>query len=175
MGSFYGNVTLLDTDLDTIRAAVDVPAFVAAIGGDVVVFSASDDEGSPPASASQLSATSGGRAISALVHDDDILFLEVFDDGALTFQGAVPDPAEVFGEGEPGEPIDAAALVGAVGRGDVSAVATALATDVVFATELHHSLCEALSIPTAAVGWGHRYLEQAGDSYDGPPLTDLGG
>ena len=172
MGSFYGNVTLVGTDLDQVVPHVAGPALGFADGDCVVVFAAEDDEGGPQ-SGGRMSAALGCTAFSVGVHDDDILFFEVHRAGELVLTGAVPDPAEVFDAGEPGPRVDPDALIAAVGRGDPQRVRTALEVDVVFATDRHVSLCEALGLPTSAAGWGYRYLEREADAYDGPVLTTL--
>jgi len=173
MGSFYGNVTLLDTDLDAVAATIDRSAFAAADLGAVVVFLESDDEGTPPPSAGPLSAALGRVAVAVMVHDDDLLFVEVHHDGDLIFTGAIPDPSLVFDDGDPGEPFDPAAVVGALGRGDVARVAAIATADHVFASDCHQQLFEALGLPTLGVGWGYRYLVADPDGYDGPELTRL--
>ena len=68
---------------------------------------------------------------------------------------------------------DPAALVAAVGRGDVAAVAAALDVDFVFAEERHAALLGALGLPTGVAGWGYRYLRQDSAEYDGPQLHTI--
>jgi len=178
MGNFYVNVTLVDVRADEVRRQAPRPSFVAFDGADAVVFAAADDAGAPVTGAG-LTHALGCAGISIGVHDDDILFWEVHRQGETLATGAVPDPAEYFGvdladldtldldgfggDGEePDEDDDdvdpAADLVAALGRGDVDAVRVALATEQVFATDRHVALVEALRLPRAAVGWGHRYL-----------------
>lgn len=193
MGSFYANVTLLGTELDAAERVVPRPAFLLADGGAVVVFAEADDDGAPQ-SGQWLSAALDCLAVSIAVHDDDILMLEVYDRGESVISGAVPDSSVYFGvdaemhadvdpamlDGsesagatDPGGPPDAAALVGAVGRGDVVAVRDALDRDFVFATERHQALASALELPAAAVGWGFRYLSTDPSGYSGPPLVEV--
>jgi hypothetical protein len=177
MGNFYVNVTLVDVRADEVRRKAPRPSFVAFDGADAVVFAAADDAGAPVTGAG-LTHALGCAGISIGVHDDDILFWEVHRQGETLATGAVPDPAEYFGVdladldaldgdgldlGDLGldedEEVDPAAdLVAALGRGDVDAVRQALAADQVFATDRHVALVEALQLPRAAVGWGHRYL-----------------
>jgi hypothetical protein len=169
------------------------PAFLFAEADAVVVFAEADDEGAPR-SGEALSAALGCIAVSVGVHDDDILFVEVHNKGESIVSGAVPDPAAYFGfdadmladldpamlEGlEPspssdaGGPPDAAALVAAIGRGDVDAVRGAFEQEFVFATERHDALASALGLPRGAVGWGYRYLSRDDTGYAGPSLVTL--
>lgn len=175
MGNFYVNVTLVDVRADEVRREAPRPSFVAFDGADAVVFAAADDAGAPVTGAG-LTHALGCAGISIGVHDDDILFWEVHRQGETLSTGAVPDPADYFGvdladldqldlDGGFGSDLDededidpAADLVAALGRGDVDEVRQALATEQVFATDRHVALVEALRLPRAAVGWGHRYL-----------------
>jgi hypothetical protein len=188
VGSFYGNVTLLGTDIAAAGNAVPRPAFLLAEGDDVVVFAELDDEGAPE-SGQQLSAALNCLAFSAGVHDDDIFFFEVHSRGEKVLQGAIPDPAEYFGDEmmaelsaampelsamdtpATGAAVDPAALVDVLGRGDVGALQQALESDFVFATERHRAIVSALGLPSDAVGWGYRYLEE--DESGRPPVTKV--
>jgi len=195
VGSFYGNVTLLGATLDDVRAVSPRPAFLLADADAdaVVVFAEADDEGAPR-SGEALSAALGCIAVSVGVHDDDILFFEVHDTGESIVSGAVPDPAAYFGfdadmladldpsmldgleppqSSNTGGPPDAAALVAAIGRGDVDAVSAAFEQEFIFATERHDALASALGLPRGAVGWGYRYLSRDDTGYAGPSLVRL--
>lgn len=176
MGSFYGNVTVLDSSLDAVRAVAPRPAMVAHVGADVVVFAAVDDP--MPTSGEALSAALGCTTVSAAVHDDDLLLVEVHRDGRVVLTGALPDPADVFGVEDPTLPpaMDAAsaeALVAAVGRGDVVSVASVLTGDELFASDAHAALTSALRLPICAVGWGYRYLVEDTGAFDGTSLESL--
>jgi hypothetical protein len=185
MGNFYGNVTLLDVSLADVRSALNQPAFAAVVGRDIVVYVDGDDDG--PQSGQEFSERLSCVAVSAGVHDDDILFWEVHVSGRGATSGAIPDPAEYFGMDE--EMLDALdvdtsagaianaattdqmarQLVEATGRGDVRTVREVFDGDFVFATERHQALVKALGLPTAAVGWGFRYLSR--DQESGRPST----
>lgn len=173
MGSFYGNVTVLDVELDAVRGVAGPPAFLCDASGDVVVFSLGDDP--MPVSAGPLSAALHAVAVAAAVHDDDLVLVEVHRDGELVLAGAVPDAAEVFDvDDEPGgAALDAADLVGAVGRGDVEGVRAVLAADHVFASDAHRQLLVALGLPVCAAGWGYRYLGEDRGAFDGGELVEL--
>jgi hypothetical protein len=191
VGNFYSNVTLLGASLEAVRAVSPRPALLFVDGDAVVVFAEADDEG-VPRSGEALSAALGCIAVSVGVHDDDILFVEVHDSGEFVLGGAVPDPEIYFGvdavtpgghdpstleglapAGSPdlGGAPDAAALVAAVGRGDIGRTREAIEADFVFASERHRVLASALDLPIGAVGWGYRYLSADGKSYSGPPLV----
>ena len=190
VGNFYGNVTLLGTNLEAVRAVAPRPALMFTDGDAVVLFAQADDEGALTTGAG-LSAALGCVAFSAGVHDDDIFFFEVHDHGRAVMSGAVPDPVQYFdldklAELDPAmleEPrrattpesgrLDPDALVRALGRGDVEAVRSALEAEYVFASERHQAIAEGLTLPTGAVGWGYRYLAADTDDYAGPALTEV--
>jgi hypothetical protein len=193
LGSFYGNVTLLGTNLEAVRAVSPRPAFVLADGDAIVVFAEVDDEG-VPRSGEELSAALDCIAVSVAIHDDDIFFFEVHDSGRSVVSGAVPDPAAFFGidaemmadidpsmrdrlelpaVSDSGGLPDSGLLVGAVRRGDVDAVRTAFESDFVFATERHQAIAEALGLPLGAVGWGYGYLSREDNGYEGPVLVKI--
>lgn len=169
MGSFYVQVMVLDVPLEQIRPHVAGPAFLASSGPAVFVFAESDDEGD--SSAEALTSSLACRALTVGVHDSDVLSYDVHDGGQRVAGGVVPDPAEYFGgeADEAYEAPDAAALVRALGRGDVTAVAAALSSEFVFAEERHAALLEALDLPGIG-SWGYRYLDDDPASYDGPQL-----
>ncbi len=193
VGSFYRNVTLLGTDIDTVREVAPRPAFLTTDDDDVVVFAESDEAGADHSGA-RLSAMLDCIAISVGIHDDDIFFFDVHDRGDSVISGAVPDLSAYFdvdpevsaephasaGRGhEPSAvpdadaPPDAITLVGAVGRGDVDAVRAALQGDFLFATERHEATAIALGLPRGAVGWGYRYLSADATGYTGPALIRI--
>jgi len=59
--------------------------------------------------------------------------------------------------------------VAELGRGDAQAVAEVLATnDLVFVSDLHARLAEALSLPIWAAAWGYHYLETDPDELPVP-------
>jgi len=193
VGSSYGNVTLLGTNLDAVRAASPRPAFAFAEGDTVVVF-AQEDDSETPRSGAGLSAELDCIAFSAGIHDDDIFVFEVHDRGRSVTGGALPDPADHFGldaemladidqsmlEGLDtatlsggGGPPDPNSLVEALGRGDVDAVRAAFEADFAFASERHEAIVAALGLPRGAVGWGYRYLSKDREGFSGPPLSTL--
>jgi hypothetical protein len=175
MGNFYANVTLRGADLGAVRAAAPRPAFVVSDGDHVVVFPEAEDMGEL-VSVAGLAQALGCLAVGAGVHDDDLLFWEVHDGGTLVTEGAVSDPALVFGMGEPGpDPADlAVALAAAVGRPEAgSQLAALFAEDHVFASDLHTQVVELLGLAPSAVGWGYGYLQAEGGLLDAPAAEHL--
>jgi hypothetical protein len=176
MGSFYGNLTVLDTDVDAVAAVAPRPAFLAQVGPDVVVFAAVDEPVVTTGDA--CSALLGRIAVGVSVFDDDLLVLSVHHAGATACSGSIPDPEEVFGEPDPSmppvlSPSDAVALVNAVGRGDPDVLAAVLSGEDLFASDTHAKLVAALGLPACAVGFGHRYLATDPGGFAGPPLIAL--
>jgi hypothetical protein len=182
MGSTYANVTDLDTGLDAVKEALaGTGAHLAAVGGDVVVFSPHDEEQmGARVTAEQLSTALGAIAVDVVVFDDDFATIHVVRGGeVVAATTAPPNGAEIMGEmgGEPAPGAhlsraeSAAELVAAVGRGDVAQLQTALEADNVFASESHHGIFAALDLPTVGVGWGHRSLEQDRELFDAVPLV----
>jgi hypothetical protein len=177
VGSFYANLTIVGPAQEDVLAAVPPPAWVGpTIDAATVVFPP-DDTGDVSEVAAHLSAALSAPVLETYVHDDDLLGVRLWIGGAPADDVCVPDPAEYF-DLDPDEVGDSAApghdpvrLVEALGRGDVNELERALATDFVFATDRHTAVATALNLPTAAAGWGFRYLEREADTYSGPALT----
>ncbi|WP_426573027.1 hypothetical protein [Aquihabitans sp. McL0605] len=182
MGSTYANVTVVGAEVAAVQAALaGTGAHLAQSGADVVVFSPHDEgEGMGGAvTASHLSEALAVPVVEALVFDEDFLTLQVAVNGAVVARAvAPPTGAEIMGE-MGGDLIgsgltsaeEAAALVAAIGRGDLDQVRDALEAGNVFASESHHAVFAALGLPTLGVGWGHRYLEQDRELFDAVPLV----
>lgn len=182
MGSSYTSVTLVGTKLDQVREVAIGPAYLAESDGVVVVFSEADDSGN--LSGPSLSGALGCVALTTTVFDDDVLMISVHTRGEPVGELGIPDPMAMFGDVdlgggeapfEDGTALDAAALVAAVGRGDVAQVQTAFAKEYVFASERHQDVVAALGLPSAAVAWGYRYLTEDREHYTGPALIAVGG
>ena len=183
MGSFYANLLVIGADIDDVVRAVSGRAYLAS-DGDVVAVYGNDHDPSGSSLPAVLSAALSAVTVSVVVYDSDLFSVEIHADGKLVVSGITPDPAEYFGgDGDENDddaegPPDPAAVVAAVGRGDVSAVAAALAADFVFAEERHAAFLEALALPTSSVGWGYGYLSRqvnGDDGYSGPPVREVGG
>jgi hypothetical protein len=182
MGSTYANVTVLGTGLDPVRETLaGTGAHLAAVGIDVVVFSPHDEEQmGARVTAEQLSSALGATVVDVVVFDEDFVAIHVVQGGQVAAATTAPPNgaeimAEMGGEPAPGAHLSraesAAALVAAVGRGDIDRLKTALEADNVFASESHHGIFAALDLPTVGVGWGHRYLEQDRELFDAVPLV----
>ena len=182
MGSTYANVTVLGTGLDPVREVLSgTGAHLAVVEHDVVVFSPHDEEQmGGRVTADRLSSALEAVTIDVVVFDEDFVTIHVVAAGTVAAAATAPPNgaeimAEMSGEAAPGSHLAAAeraaALVAAVGRGEVAAVQAALEADNVFATESHHGIFAALGLPTIGVGWGHRYLEQDRELFDAVPLV----
>ena len=177
MGSFYTNVTLVGVDAAPVLewlATQSRRAFVAIVGPDLVVYDEAGEsqDGSHAALAAELSTIFATSALAALNHDDDILFLQAFDQGALVGEyNSQPDyfgddgDADGPGGSDPGS-LDGATLVTLFGRGDAAAVQAVLDEDAVFASEQHLAVVEQLGLPLAAAGFGYTYVSN-GEHPDG--------
>ena len=176
MGTFCTNITLVGVDpsvVEPLLIEAGRPAYVGGWDGHTVVFDEAGEaqDGSHASLAADLSARLGCVAVAALNHDDDILYLQVFEAG--TVRGEYHSQPEAFAE-DPDAPggderwllgLDPAALVALVGRGDPDRVAAIAAGDAVFAGDVHHALLTELGLPLAACGFGYRYLSN-GDAPD---------
>lgn len=197
MGSFCTNITLVGVDPDAVAPLLEQAgraAYLGGAGGHTVVYDELGEaqDGSHAALAQELSAALGCVALASLNHDDDILYLQAFEDGEVRGEynsapdhfddvdelvelGVVdPEPAAGPGAGGLGRErwnlgLDPARLVALVGTGDADSLAHVAASDAVFASDLHAQLVEVLGLPAAAVGAGYRYLER------GEVPTDLDG
>ncbi len=179
MGSFCTNVTLVGVDpaaAEPLLVAAARPSFIGSWDGHTVVYDEGGEaqDGSHAELAAELSGTLGCVAVAALVHDDDILYLQVFEDGEVRGEfNSAPDyfddiPADIPRIGLAAAPgadrwllgLDPAGFVRLVGAGDVERLTTIAAGDEVFATDLHATMFEELRLPLAACGFGFRALSQ---------------
>ncbi len=168
MGSFYTNVTLVGVDAAPVLDWLDGQgrqAYVAIVGPDLVVYDAAGEsqDGSHATLAAELSTIFATKALAALNHDDDILFLQAFDQGTLVGEyNSQPDyfddgDAEGPGGSDPGS-LDGATLVALFGTGDAEALQALLDGDAVFASDQHVAVVEHLGLPLAAAGFGYTYI-----------------
>jgi hypothetical protein len=187
MGSFYTNVTLVGVDAAPVLEWLDAQgrqAYVAIVGPDLVVFDAAGEsqDGSHAALASELSTIFGAKALAALNHDDDILFLQAFDRGTLV--GEYNSQPDYFGEdgdedgpggSDPGS-LDGATLVALFGAGEASTLQALLDEEAVFASDQHVAIVEHLGLPLAAAGFGYTYLSNGEhpDGVDADTLRQVG-
>ena len=103
MGSFYTNVTLVGVDAAPVLDWLDGQgrqAYVAIVGPDLVVYDAAGEsqDGSHATLAAELSTIFATKALAALNHDDDILFLQAFDQGTLV--GEYNSQPDYFDDGD---------------------------------------------------------------------------
>ena len=172
MGAFYTNITVRASSADVVlpllqgRRVFVTPAH----GGYVTIYDEQCDEGGlfPNEFATHLSQALGSVAFLVTVHDDDILYVDVFENGErLDEYDSCPnyfsedDDADDVPEG--GNP---AVLCKTFGCNDEKAVADVLYcrdedSDIwIFATERHLALARLLGLPEFSVGYGYKYLAQ---------------
>ena len=185
MGSTYANVTVVGAGVDAVKEVLaGSGALLAAVDGDVVVFSPGHEEPlGGDELAIRLATALGVPVVDVAVFDSDFALVHVISpEGSIAVAvTAPPNGAEIMGEmaGDPGAAPgvgvptkeSAAALVAAVGRGDAAKVKHALEADNVFAEESHHGIFAALGLPTIGVGWGHRYIDEDRQLFDAVPLV----
>lgn len=158
-------------------------AFVSpAHDGYVTVYDERCDEGGlyPNEFASALSEAMDSVAFLVTVHDDDVLYVDVFEKGRrLDEYDSCPnyfnDEDEEDAPPEGGSP---AVLCKTFGCAEEQAVAEVLYCQDenspiwIFATERHRALVKLLRLPEFAVGYGYKYLAQ-GDVPDEIKNGDL--
>jgi hypothetical protein len=172
MGSFYTNITLRTTNQNRIvevLSAAGRTAFVSQPQSGYIVVYDSDTEDQDIDALKELgdslSAKLGCAALAVLIHDDDLLFYSLHENGRLVDEYA---SASLEERDEAPEGGDAARLCRAFGAADAAQVETILRTDraggsgggYVFETERHEDLVKALGLPVFAVATGFHYLEQ---------------
>ncbi len=179
MGSFYTNVTLARaTPQATLDALGSRRALLAGVGERVLVFDKACESQDPQVLAAlcaELSSRVGCAALGASNHDDDVLMLFLFNDGRpVTDYNSCP--GYFGGDERPPSVVDAAALCKAFGvEQAASRLAAILASeddDMLFATDRHQAVVDALGLPTASVGFGFEYL-MAGELPEGLDAADL--
>lgn len=184
MGSTYANVTVIGADQEMVVAALGPgPALVTeTVDGMTMVFAADDEEASrfgEGQTAAALSQACGCTTLEVSVYDDDILQYRLYRSGEELDVGVVATPVAVEMAALAGGSLpeaDAGRLVDRLGRGNEALARRALDpdADLVFASDRHVWLAEALDLPRCAPGWGYRYLISFPDGFDGGPLTPVG-
>ncbi len=179
MGNFYSSLVVRGAGRDEVVEMMgDRRAFVARMGGCVVVFDEASERQDPRVLAALGSALSRGRGrsvLGVLNHDDDILVVQLHRDGDLVVDY---DSAPGFLDGQERRPSSggAGALCESFGAaGAVDRVAAILASDedvFPFAIDRHRRLYEALGLPAGAVGYGFSDV-RAGAVPSGLDPTDL--
>ena len=169
-------MTVVDTTVDEVVSALGpAVALVAGTADAVVVFAEQDEfDGFSAGLTARLLSTALGRpALEVAVFDDDLLQYQLFVDGEVVDEAALPAAvADVMVDEAGGEVVPVGSpdrLVAELGRGDVQAVAEVMATeDLVFVSDLHARLAEALSLPIWAAAWGFHYLDTDPDELPVP-------
>jgi len=168
MGNFYTNTTLRGPSQDEVVSYLNGlgrTTYVSPVEkGCVVVFDELGDTQDTDALADltrSLSAQFHCPAWVVLNHDDDVLWYQLYQDGALKDEyNSAPDYFDSSQGAEPGGG-DAKALCAAFGAEGAEDRVEAILRDeeCFFALERHADLLQALGAPDFAVGGGYRYLE----------------
>jgi hypothetical protein len=189
LGAFYTNITVRAPSPQAVLPLLaGRRAFVSpGSNGWVTIYDEQCEEGdSDPAEfAAQLSGQIGTLAFLVTVHDDDILYFDVFDQGAQVdeydscpnyFSEEDDDDGDIgFLPPEGGDP---ELLCRAFGCTDRPALEEALYTQDqesrlwIFASERHRALAGLLGLPAFSVGFGYKYLAQ-GEVPEGLSRNDL--
>jgi hypothetical protein len=157
VGNFYTNVTVMAGAERVVPVLQQTgrDAWVAPAASCCVVFDRETDDQDTEILAALAEAIShdlGTRALAVLNHDDDILWLQLYERGELLTEGAT----------EPGTPTaSAAVLARTFGRpARAPAVWLALRLPMVFEVTRHAWLARLLGLPGVAIGTGFNYIEQ---------------
>jgi hypothetical protein len=179
VGNFYTNITLRTRDTDSIIEALTVLRRTALVavpkdGFSVVYDQASEEQDAKiiDEAARSLSARLDCAALSVMNHDDDVLWLGLYERGKIVDE-YTSAPGYFDGDQRAPEGGDAQRLCRALGAEGRDAEVEALLRipagsdeGFVFEVERHHALTEALGLPSSAVGAGFTYIE-AGEFPDG--------
>lgn len=190
MGSFYVNITLRGPQQDQIAQALadqKRSAYISpTVDGSTVVYD-KECESQDPHRIHQLTAHLSRilacPALAILNHDDDILWYQLHDDGHLVDEyNSCPDcldPAE--GPGPRGGNAQTlcdlmcgpdAAAHGVAAIESILSKSAEEADGYLFELDRHEDLAEVLGLPTFAVGFGYRYLEQEAQ-FEGIDLSEF--
>lgn len=182
MGAFCTNITLIGADPAAVEAhlvTIGRTAYLGTWGNSTVVYDEVGEaqDGSHAALAAELSDVLGCAAVASLNHDDDILYLQVFEQGrSLGELNSAPDyfdddddssTAALDGADDPAAGpspwalgLDPEMLVRTVGHGDPARLAAIADRDAVFASDLHLAIVTELGLPSAACGVGFTSLSR---------------
>jgi hypothetical protein len=172
MGSFYTNITLRTADQKQVVDALNGAGRTAFVSqperGCIVVYdSDTEDQDNDVLRelGDTLSAALRCPALAVLIHDDDLLWYTLHENGRVVDEYASASLDEIDAPPAGG---DAARLCRAFGATDVANVETILRTDraggsaggYVFETERHEDLVKALGLPLFAIATGFTYLDE---------------
>jgi hypothetical protein len=165
MGAFYVNYTVKGADQQSVvRALSGRKAFVSPEwNGFTVVFdeqSDRQDQGAIAKLARQLSAELRCTVLAVLVHDSDILWFQLYENGALTDQyNSAPSYFSPGTGMSPPEGGNAELLCSAFQCKDIAKVERILRAsfkEYPFANDRHADLVQVLNLPAYALGYGFR-------------------
>lgn len=169
MGAFYVNYTVKGADQQSVvRALSGRRAFVSPErDGFTVIFdqqSDNQDQDAIAMLAGQLSADLQRTVLALLVHDSDILWYQLYENGTLVDQyNSTPDYWSSKSELSPPEGGDAKRLCSAFKCNDIAEVERILRAsyeEYPDATDRHADLVRLLNLPAFAVGYGFGAIAQ---------------
>ena len=171
MGSFYTNITLKgQTQQQAVEAMAGRVAFVSPTVRDAtVIFDQECEEqltAALAALAAQLSTTLSCPALAVMNHDDDVLWLQLFEGGSSPGGEYVSAPGYFTGTSSPPAGSDPGALATAFGVPQAADEVERILqqgtgeSGYVFALEQHSDLLKALGLPSFASEVGFTYLSE---------------
>jgi hypothetical protein len=172
MGNFYTNYTLRGVDQDAVvKALKGRKAFVSPVCNGCMVVSEEEsdrqDQRQIGKLAAHLSASLRCPVLALLIHDDDILWYELYEEGTLGDQyNSTPSYFDFSGESSDLPPTggDAQKLCSVFESGNPAAVELILREPFlgkyVFASDRHADLIRELNLPTFARGCCYAGLAQ---------------
>jgi hypothetical protein len=179
VGSFYTNVALVHADPESVAAWCTERGHTALILGTdrwVVVFDRDSEaqDGTVVERAHRLSDEFASVAVAATDHDDDILWLDLFQSGAL-LDHYDSSPGFFGWDGQGAEPLpdggDGLIWSDTLG-GAIPEIEGVFRGEYDFAHDRHRALAQLVGLPTASCGYGYDYLTD-GDLPEGVTTDDL--
>jgi hypothetical protein len=167
MGSFYTNITLRGaTQQSVAEALVGRTCYVSReVDGHIIVTDARCDEQREDelaVLAQQLSARFSVPTVAVMNHDDDVLWLYVFDRGVAVGGEYVSAPGYFSGEKSPPRGGDSSAIARTFGIADretnIERILRTGSEDYTFAFQRHTDFARALGLPEQSVGFGYTYI-----------------
>jgi hypothetical protein len=175
MGAFYTNVTVRSSSLEEVLSYLNGrTAFVAPEqNGYITIYDKQCDEGGlyPNEFSSDISRHLNTVAFLVTVHDDDVLYFDVFENGA--HRDEYDSCPNYFSEDQaeddellPPEGGNPEVLCALFNCTNIAAVRDVLYADdedsdiCIFATERHRVLAELLQLPASSVGYGYDHLAE---------------
>lgn len=183
MGNFYTNYTIRGKSQPEVASALSGRAAIISPehGGYVVAYdeqSEAQDFQIITELGSRLSLSLGTPVLAIVVHDDDILFFQLYENGEIT-DDYDSSPGYFDPDVEPSAPAggDAERLCAAFGTAKVAEVTEILRKstyddDGPDAVDRHTQLAAALGLPTWAVCSGFNYISD-GELPEGLSVSDL--